>query len=321
MLDVERRHKMIRLLRARGVMTKQALLQELETSPASFKRDLAFLRDRSGAVIEFDRERGGYVLHESKGSDPDYLPGLWFTAGEIHGLLTLYRLAESLEPSLLGEHLQPIVAKLEKQLAGEGVASETLTDRIRVLHMAHREPVPAVFEACSIAVLGRRRLKVCHHHRGRDERLVRELSPQRLVHYRDNWYLDAWCHLRQDLRSFSLDALETATLLDEPAKPVSTYKLDRHFGSSYGIFAGTADKDARVRFTAERARWVAKERWHPNQMLELDGQGGVILSIPYHRPEELLMDILRHGAHAEVLSPPELRAEIASMLKAAAARY
>jgi predicted DNA-binding transcriptional regulator YafY len=321
MLDHERRHKIVRLLRARGAMTKQALMAELEASRATLTRDIAWLRDRADAPIEFDRERQAYVLREEPGVDREYLPGLWFSAGEIHGLLTLYQLAASLEPGLLGDHLAPLIAKLEKQLAGEGLPRETLTQRIRVLHMGHRSPNAAVFEAVSMAVLGQRQLKVCHHNRARDERLVRELSPQRLVHYRDNWYLDAWCHLRQDLRTFALDALEEATLLDAPAKALSAHKVDQHFTSSYGIFAGRADRRAELRFSPERTRWVSKERWHPEQIAVIESDGALRLEVPYHHPQELMMDILRHGVDVEVVGPPELRAHIAQVLKAAAARY
>jgi len=320
MLDHERRHKIVRLLRARGAMSKQDLMQALEASRATITRDLAWLRDRADAPVEFDRDRG-YVLREQEGTDREYLPGLWFSSGEIHGLLTLYRLAESLEPGLLGAHLAPLIEKLQKQLSREGIPADLMADRIRVLHLAHRPPNPVVFEVVSMAVLGRRQVKVCHHHRGRDERLVRELSPQRLVHYRDNWYLDAWCHLRDDLRTFALDALEEATLLDTPAKSLSSTKLDGHFASSYGIFAGRADRLARMRFAPNRARWVRKELWHPGQTQTEEPDGSIVMELPYLHPQELVMDLLRYGADVEVLGPPELRAEVAAALKAAAARY
>jgi predicted DNA-binding transcriptional regulator YafY len=321
MLDVERRHKLIRLLRSHRSMSKQALLKMLETSPATFKRDLVYLRDRAGAVIEFDRELGGYVLHEKPGADPEYLPGLWFSAGEIHALLTLYRLAESLEPSLLGKHLSPVVAKLEKQLEGGGVDRELLTKRIRVLHMAHRAPDRAAFEKTSIATLGRRQLKVLHFHRGKGERLERVLSPQHLVHYRDNWYLDAWCHTRQALRSFALDAIESVTMLDAPAKSVSDSEMDAHYASSFGIFGGKADKLAVLRFTPERSRWIAKEQWHPEQVLEIAPDGACTLRIPYHEPHELVMDVLRYADQVKVLEPPALRDAVAVALRKAAAQY
>jgi predicted DNA-binding transcriptional regulator YafY len=319
MLEIERCHKMIRLLRNRRVVTRAAFMEATGASLATFKRDLAYLKDRAGAEVEFDRELGGYVLQNDNGKE--YFPGLWFSAGEIHGLLTLYQLAASLEPGLLGEHLTPLVDKLEKQLEGEGVSREALGKRIRVLHMAHRAPDPAVFEVASLATLGGRKVRVTHLKRASGERLERELSPQRLVHYRDNWYLDAWCHTREALRSFGLDAIERAELLDAPAKRIAEKVMQEHYASSYGIFAGKADQVAVLRFTPKRSRWIVKERWHPEQELSVDGEGAVTLRLPYHASQELVMDVLRHGPEVEVLEPPALRAEVAAALRAAAALY
>lgn len=89
------------------------------------------------------------------------------------------------------------------------------------------------------------------------------MSPQRLAHYRDNWYLDAWCHERLAIRSFALDAIEDVTLLNDAAHDISDAELDQVLASGYGIFAGEAVQWAELIFTAEAARWVSRESWHP----------------------------------------------------------
>ncbi len=76
-----------------------------------------------------------------------------------------------------------------------------------------------------IAVLQRRRIVIDHHNRGRNETIRREFSPQRLTHYRENWYVDAWCHLRNELRSFGLDAISGVWLGTEPAREVAEEEL------------------------------------------------------------------------------------------------
>ena len=98
-------------------------------------------------------------------------------------------------------------------------------------------------------------------------------------------------------------------------------ELDEHYASAYGIFGGKADKVAVLRFTPERARWVADEKWHPQQQGRWLPDGSYELRIPYREPRELVMDIMRHGASVEVVSPPELREQIAAELRMAAARY
>ena len=123
--------------------------------------------------------------------------------------------------------------------------------------------------------------------------------------------LDAWCHLRRGLRNFAVDAMTDAQLLDTPAKEVSDAKLDALFGPSYGIFSGSRIRWARLRFTPERARWVASEQWHPQQEGKPQADGSYLLRLPYADHRELIMDILKHGTHCEVLGPPSLRQAVA----------
>jgi hypothetical protein len=97
--------------------------------------------------------------------------------------------------------------------------------------------------------------------------------------------------------------------------------LDARLSTGYGIFEGEADAVAVLKFTAESARWVADEEWHPQQRQERREDGSLILHIPYRHARELSMDIQRYGADVEVLSPPELRTLVADSLAKAATQY
>jgi predicted DNA-binding transcriptional regulator YafY len=127
---------------------------------------------------------------------------------------------------------------------------------------------------------------------------------------RENWYLDTWCHLRHDLRSFSMDGIRRIDVVDAPAKEVSLKALDDYLRESYGIMRGGEAQRAKLRFSVERARWVAAEVWHPDQVGSFDKQGRYILDLPFRDDRELVLDIMRHGGAAEVISPPGLRAKV-----------
>jgi predicted DNA-binding transcriptional regulator YafY len=192
---------------------------------------------------------------------------------------------------------------------------------VRIIGLAHRVVQPKYFQRVGTALLQRKRLALDYQARGTGERTQREVSPLRLVHYRENWYLDAWCHLRKGLRNFAVDAIVDAHLLDTPAKEVSDATLDATFGPSYGIFSGGRVRWARLHFTPERAAWVKDEQWHPQQQGKLLPDGGYELRIPYADHRELLMDILKHGAHCEVLGPGSLRRVVAGEVAAMAGKY
>jgi proteasome accessory factor C len=147
------------------------------------------------------------------------------------------------------------------------------------------------------------------------------VSPQRIVHYREAWYLDAWDEGKDALRSFSIDRIRRATVLDEPALDVPEAELDEHYSTAYGIFGGKADKIAVLRFTPERARWVADEQWHPQQEGTWLADGSYELRIPYRESRELVMDVMRQGSGVLVVAPHVLRNEIAKNLALAASLY
>ncbi len=307
----DRFYKMLRLLEARRVVPKDVFLNELEVSLATFKRDLAYLRDRLNAPIEFNSEVGGYRLVDPAPGMPRFqLPGLWFNADEAHGLLTAYYLLENIQPGLLGPHIKPLLQRIRATLGSNDHSWEEVSQRIRVLPQASRTMDTKYFEIISTGVVMRKKLKITHYHRSRDERSERKISPQRLVHYRDNWYLDAWCHERDALRSFAVDSIEAVELLNENAKFIADEELDAEFAGGYGIFGGKATQIAKLKFSPESARWVANETWHPEQISEFDNEGFYFLNLPYSQPHELMMDILRHGSDVEVLAPDKLRQQV-----------
>jgi predicted DNA-binding transcriptional regulator YafY len=142
-----------------------------------------------------------------------------------------------------------------------------------------------------------------------------------VTHYRESWYLDCWDEGKDALRCFAIDRILRATVLDQKAMDVSDAELDAHYASSYGIFGGQADKVAVLRFTRERARWVAEEVWHPEQQGTWLEDGSYELKIPYGDQRELVMDILRHGPHVLVIEPDSLVDELKTQLGAALGRY
>lgn len=187
--------------------------------------------------------------------------------------------------------------------------------------MAARPSDLEVFRTLATAVLERKQLRLLYHGRARDETTERTVSPQRLVYYRSNWYLDTWCHLRKGFRHFAIDRLHPIAIIDDPAREFTDAELDKHFAGAYGIFAGVPTATSVLRFKPSAARWVADEQWHPEQESTVLADGGFELKVPYSRPEELVMDILKYGAEVEVISPPALREQVAQALKAAAKQY
>lgn len=318
---LNRLYKLHHLLRNRRLpVPLAAIRQELDCSERTARRVVAELRDDLRAPLEYERERNGYH-YVGPERETFELPGLWFSPEELYALLTSYQLLDALQPGIFASYVAPIRDRLQSLLAHRTAGSPEFGRRIRILQMASRPSNLDVFRTVATAVITRKQLRLLYHGRARDETTERNVSPQRLVYYRSNWYLDTWCHLRKDLRHFSLDRLHPIEILDEPAREFPDEELDQHFASAYGIFAGTPTATAVLRFSPSAARWVADEQWHPRQVGTVLEDGGYELIVPYSQSQELVMDVLKYGAEVEVISPPALRKQVAEALNAAVKRY
>ena len=322
MNQTERFYKIEQILHDRRIVTFQQLLDTLEVSRATLKRDLQYLRDRLNVPIVYDRDAAGYRF-ETPGQQgrKHELPGLWFNASEIHALLMMQSLLEEVQPGLLGPHIAPLQTRLKSLLGSRDDAPEEVARRIRILHAAKRHAPLKFFDLIASTLLKRRRLFIRHYNRRSAQETEREVSPQRLIYYRDNWYLDAWCHLRDEIRSFAVDAIHYAEHVDKKAKEIAKRDLDAVLGAGYGIFSGAVVTWATLRFTPAHARWVSAEQWHPQQKSHSEPDGHFVLELPYSNPTELIMDILRHGAGVEVLAPNSLRDAVRQELQSAQAAY
>jgi len=317
---LERFYKIDQLLQEQTVVSRAAFLRALEVSPATFKRDLEYMRDRFHAPVVWDADLRGYRFEKpARAARRFELPGLWFTEDEAYALVTMQHLLASLDHGgLIGPHIAPLIARLDAILGeGDATAAE-IRKRIRLLSFGSRKLPLEYFSVVGSALFKRRRLKIEYYARSTNEHSAREVSPQRLVHYRENWYLDTWCHLRNDLRSFSVDGIRRIEIVDAPAREVSLKMLDDYLRDSYGIVRGGEAQRAKLRFSVERARWVAAEVWHPDQKGSFDAEGRYLLELPFRDDRELVLDVLRHGGEVEVMAPVALRRKVQAAHAAAA---
>lgn len=325
MKQTERLYLIDRLLRSRRSISFDDLRRELEVSPATLKRDLAFMRERFNAPIVFDRDMQGYRL-DAQQVGPQYaLPGLWLSSQELIGLLSAYQILQDLNlGDRVGEPLAPLVDRINDLLTAQTEVADPaarLTARVRFAGVQDRVVAPAHFAQVSQALIERRRLRIDHFSRARNATSEREISAQRLIHYRNAWYLDAWCHRSEALRLFAVDAMERVVTLAEACVEIDAAQLDARHAGSYGIFSGQALEWAELAFSAEAARWVRHERWHPDQETTELADGRLRIRLPYANSTELQMDILRHGEHVQVLAPPDLVAQLRNRLQLALNAY
>ncbi len=298
-------------------------MEELECAKSTAKRLIHKMRLYLDAPIKYHREQNGYYYDYSKTdhTHPYELPGLWFNTSELHALLTTQALLEKVDPGIYSQQLSPLKQRIQTLLEQTGEKHDEINKRIRILAIAQRKFNNHIFRHITTAVLQRKKLNISYMGRQQTQPTQRIISPQRLTHYRYNWYLDTWCHLRKEFRTFAVERISHASVKNDKAKEFNEKELDDYFASAFGIFSGEAKHTAVLHFTPERARWVAEEQWHPEQQSQWLENGNYELRIPYGNPTELIMDILKYGSDVEVIKPATLRNAIKSKIQAMALLY
>lgn len=309
-----------RLLKgSRTAVPMPELMAELDCSRATVYRLIAFLRDALMAPVVGDADAG--FRYDPQESERFELPGVWLNSGELHALLAVQQLLSRTGSGVLSETMAPLQQRIEALLAEQAGGKQWPLERVRVIQHRIRKLDEASFRTVATAVLERKQLSFEYHARTTNQSTRRQVSPQRITHYRDNWYLDAWDHDREALRSFSVDRIRNARLSNAVAEDLPNEDLNNHLASSYGIFAGEPKNWATIIFSAKAARWVADEHWHSRQQGRFLADGRYELKLPYSNGRELLMDVLHYGADAVITEPLSLREQACTLLELARSNY
>jgi proteasome accessory factor B len=142
----------------------------------------------------------------------------------------------------------------------------------------------------------------------------RRIDPYRLEFQRGRWYLSGLDHTHGEERNFRLDRIDgPVVVLDEPpfAVPEPTAAPGRARGA--WELGGEEVVAARVRIDGPQARW-AVQHVGPDHVVSEDADGSVVVELPVTNRDAFRSFVLSFLDHAEVLGPPELRAEMVAWL-------
>ena len=305
--------KINQLLRQHKVISFAALQAELVVSRATLKRDLDHLRTHFKLPIKWSRSTGGYrlALTDEPLTSHHGLSSLWFSSTEIHALLTLQQLLVRMDTAGLILNPVSVADRLNALLASGEPELQELRHRVRIDRLVQETPTPRYFERIGWALVRRKPLLLTCADTA-EAAAAGEVSPQRLVHYRGGWHLQAWCHAQDKLRSYAVDGVTDARALPNTAIEVADTKLDTQFGPDCGALASGRVRWARLQFSREKADSVASMQWHPLQQGKPQTDGTYLLRVPYWDPSALIEKILQQGARCEVLGPVSLRQAVAA---------
>jgi proteasome accessory factor C len=267
--------------------------EKLECTNKTSKIAIDLLRDQLHAPLVYCPQSKGWQYDND--ADAFELPGLWLTAEELH-------------KGLLGKEINVVQHQVEKLLKVKGVNIDEFNKVIKYISISKQSVISQHFSTIIDALIHNKQLHI-HYIDYSGKITQRNISPQTLIHYQENWYLDAWCHKREALRSFMLPRITKVIKVKDKAKRLPAAGLKEHYQSSYGIFAGKPKHTAILKFYPPVTREAASIQWHPDQENEWQGDNYHV-TIPYNDDRELVRDILKYGNNVEVIKPANLKNKI-----------
>lgn len=288
--------------------TPMEIARDLGHTPAEVMEDLRRLQMSGvgtgpGELIDLAAEWTGVTVIDDQGLNTP----LRLTPTEANALL------------LTLESLETMPGLIDQQAVNS--AAQKLRDVVRSAGVPDAEhPQTTGPEAVvSQALTQRRMLELTYYSATSDTVRVRTLSPLGLFHRDGNTYLSAF----EDgsAKTFRLDRIRGAELLDTPSTPAPTvrYDADDPFGFRQANIA-----ELRIR---TEATWLA-DYWHIELSTTPDGGADaetdaewVPAAMPYGSDDWLIRFCLSQGDRVRVVSPPRIADEIASRGEAALGRY
>lgn len=310
-----RLYRIDQVLQEEGSVSFETLQAALQCSAPTLKRDLRYMREKLGAPIVYSRSQNAYsYARDQKSEHRDgfvpKLPAAWYTPDEMYAFLAVVQLLGRIEndpKAVLASDMQALRSRLLAMLPSEFIqAKELLIKRVKVIMPSVPNIDAPFFSIVGAALAQRRRLRITYFTRTRDAESGREISPLRLVNWRGRWYLDAWCHESGKLKTFAVENIRFAEMLDVRCRVVAMRDIEHALDGTYGIFSGGETKTAVIAVDDVMTPYERFTVWHKDQQQTFDDAGGMTLRVPYAREPEIAGEIMRLGSHAKVLAPADL---------------
>jgi proteasome accessory factor BC len=211
---------------------------------------------------------------------------------------------------LIGEHLpegslasarQKIVDALGQDPAAEGLQITTA-----------KGDDSEVARVVSGAIAGRRLLRVEYYKENEDEFTERTIEPYKLANGQEGWYVHSYDLEKDAPRSYRLDRIREATVLDERFEPREGIEPDVHGWLATGEVP--ASSTARIWVSPERARWAREDR----RIVQELADGAVIVERTFASHDWLAREILKEAGDAVVLEPDDARQAVLEAAEALA---
>ncbi len=285
----------------------ESLARECEVASKTVRRDIEFMRERMGLPIAYNgATKGFYYTEEVSG-----FPNVQITEGELFALIVAEKALQQYRGTHFEKPLLSAIKKMEQSLPNTislNLASleQTISFRTRAEPLLNLE----VFDQLSRAAAERRQIELSYRKPGQSKAEARLVDPYHLANINGEWYLFAYDHAREDIRTFAPTRIQSVKATGRTFPRPERFSLEQRLQNSFGVYSGKGAYHVVIRFAPRVADYVREKKWHESQELRELKAGGVELSLKLSSLPEIERWILSWGGDATVIKPLELRESI-----------
>ncbi len=208
----ERLQMIVMILKQKTRMSARDLAEYLEVSLRTIYRDIDALSQMNIPIVAYEGLHGGYEI------DPSYfIPTIRLSDKEILVLMLLLKVSKKLSLPDFSEEINVLDVKLRNACGGSQNQYENALDRITfdIQYIYSERHLQGAFEAILNGFKNNVKIKVQYFVPLKNDLNERVISPMHLFYSEGCWYLDAFCHLRMQKRTFRLDRIRAIDILTE----------------------------------------------------------------------------------------------------------
>ncbi len=318
--QIERQWLILNKIARYNGITKQQLIAETGASERTIERDRIILMRYFPSILE---EREGRQKRYRFEDDYQF-PALDLSLPERFALTLAQDATTFLKGTPYFEALTNALKKVHATLPAEG---QDYFNRVQDILAFRLQPVkdfqsvaPHIARA-QTACEERRRLDLLYHSASRGESLQRKVDPYGIAYSDNALRLIGYCHVRKALREFVFDdRMQSLTLLNETFKPQEGFDLNEYIARGFGGMKNQPVQ-AVIRVDPPASRWVRVQKWQGLQKQIDLGNDQIEMHFDTEGRKGLMRQVLQWGSCAEVLAPPNFRAEIAQEITKMTKKY
>lgn len=289
----------------------------IEISVKTIQRDIQYMKLDLNCPIEWDAREKSYYY-----SDPMFdMPAFMVDNSELFALFLAEKMLDQYRNTPIHQSLDSIFQKLKTQIAGASEVELLAQEKFTIFPPFSTTIDPEIWDQVVEALKNSRCIDIKYRVPGRKSEW-RTIEPYHAVRYEGDWYIIGLCHLRNDMRTFSIARIEDVRILDREVSLSPGFDFHSLMGSHFGIYWSRAGEyRVSIRFDASVADYIKEREWHPSQSREEQDNGDIILNMRVNHLLEVKRWVLSWGEHARVMEPEELRDDIRNTVLSLAESY